>query len=90
MECPKCHTGNAEDSRFCSNCATPLRSSQSEGASPTKTLEIPLSEIMLVTQLKKYRRGKRTGDDLVDALAFSCYEPAEPLESRISPTVLIL
>ena len=53
-------------------------------------LEIPANEVLLVEQLRKYRRGKRTGDDLVDALAFSCYEPAEPLEARSTPTVLIL
>lgn len=54
------------------------------------TLEIPLKYFKLIEQLRKYRRGKRTGDDLVDALAFSCYEPAEPLDVKHNPTVLIL
>jgi hypothetical protein len=57
------------------------------------TLELSMgdhSSVTLIAQLRKYRRGKRTGDDLVDALAFSCYDPAIPLESRATPTVLIL
>ena len=35
---------------------------------------------ILIDQLKKYRRGKATGDDYVDALALSCYEPIEGYE----------
>ncbi|NIO48616.1 MAG: zinc-ribbon domain-containing protein, partial [Candidatus Aminicenantes bacterium] len=26
MECPKCHSENPDDSRFCGKCATPLPS----------------------------------------------------------------
>ena len=30
---------------------------------------------VMVKQLKKYSRGMSVGDDFVDALALSCYEP---------------
>lgn len=53
------------------------------------SLEIPQGELTLITQLRKYRKGQRVGDDYADALAFSCYEPAEPFESRPTPTVII-
>ncbi|MDH7514097.1 MAG: protein kinase [Clostridiales bacterium] len=42
MECPKCHTENKENSRFCSNCAVPLGSGGPEPVSLTMSLEIPL------------------------------------------------
>ncbi len=45
MECPNCHTKNKDDSKFCSNCATPLRVAGPEGPSLTKTLAIPLPAI---------------------------------------------
>ncbi|MDH4270811.1 MAG: protein kinase [Candidatus Aminicenantes bacterium] len=45
MECPKCHAENREDSRFCSNCATPLGKAGAESASLTKTLATPLPVI---------------------------------------------
>ncbi len=35
---------------------------------------------MLIKQLKNYRRGKSVGDDYVDALVLSCYEPVEGFE----------
>jgi len=53
------------------------------------SLEIAQGELTLITQLRKYRRGRLRDDDYVDALALSCYEPAEPLESRPTPTVII-
>jgi hypothetical protein len=34
----------------------------------------------MVKQLKKYSRGMSVGDDFVDALALSCYEPIEGYE----------
>jgi len=52
------------------------------------TLEISQGELTLITQLRKYRKGQTGGDDYADALALSCYEPAEPLESRPTPTVI--
>ena len=45
MECPACHTENAEDSRFCSRCGTQLGL---DGAGPsfaTRTLATPLPAI---------------------------------------------
>ena len=45
MECPKCHYENKENSRFCSNCATPLGKASPEQASLTKTLATPLPVI---------------------------------------------
>jgi hypothetical protein len=38
-------------------------------------------------QLRKYRPKMSTGDDLVDALALSCYEPAEPLIEKHSMVI---
>jgi hypothetical protein len=35
---------------------------------------------VMVKQLKKYSRGMSVGDDFVDALALSCYEPIEGYE----------
>jgi hypothetical protein len=52
-------------------------------------LEIPMRELTLITQLRKYRWGRRLEDDYEDALAFSCYAPSEPLEVRPTPTVII-
>lgn len=38
IECPKCHFGNTEDSRFCGQCATPLPGRNDISALPTRTL----------------------------------------------------
>ena len=43
------------------------------------TLEIPAAQKNLIIELRRYHRDKRTGDDLVDALCFSLYEPETPL-----------
>lgn len=40
MECPKCHTSNPAESKFCMECATPLLGDQ--GQTQTKTMETPL------------------------------------------------
>jgi hypothetical protein len=42
MDCPKCHTRNPDDAKFCAECATPLKSLQD--VSVTKTLETPAQE----------------------------------------------
>jgi TolB-like protein len=42
MKCPKCHAENRDDSRFCSQCATPLGVEETLAASPTQTLTTPL------------------------------------------------
>jgi len=39
MECPKCHSDNPDESRFCGKCATPLPSPEEISASPTSSLE---------------------------------------------------
>ncbi len=41
MECPRCHSDNREDSRFCRNCAAPLEGVVSGQPSLTKTLGTP-------------------------------------------------
>jgi hypothetical protein len=50
-------------------------------------LIIPDHFTNIILELRKYKRGKRTGDDLVDALALACYEPATPL-SKCSGSVI--
>jgi TolB-like protein/Tfp pilus assembly protein PilF/predicted Ser/Thr protein kinase len=45
MECPNCHVKNKDDSRFCSNCATPLSAEETLPASLTQTLATPLPVI---------------------------------------------
>ncbi len=55
-ECPKCHAENREDSRFCGNCASPLRALGPEAPSLTKTLETPVHVIRPGTVVAgKYR-----------------------------------
>jgi dienelactone hydrolase len=45
VECPKCHSENRDDSRFCSHCATPLGSTGPDGPTLTRTLEAPAPAI---------------------------------------------
>jgi TolB-like protein len=45
VECPRCHTENNENSRFCSHCAAPLGQGGSNAASLTKTLETPVQVV---------------------------------------------
>jgi len=41
MKCPKCHTKNPDDSKYCKECAAPL--SPSKDVSVTKTLRTPIA-----------------------------------------------
>ena len=41
MKCPNCHAENRDDSKFCSQCATPLSVAGPEGPFLTKTLATP-------------------------------------------------
>ena len=45
IKCPKCHTENPSDSKYCKECATPLPSSEGIPFSQTKTLETPKEEL---------------------------------------------
>jgi serine/threonine protein kinase/Tfp pilus assembly protein PilF len=45
IKCPKCHTENPSDSKYCKECATPLPSSKEIPFSHTKTLETPKEEL---------------------------------------------
>lgn len=51
------------------------------------TIEIDSSQIQLILELHKYRRGKRSGDDRVDSLALSCYEV--PYSTKPAPQIFI-
>ncbi len=56
MECPNCRAENKEDSKFCSQCATPLSGAGPEGPSLTKTLATPLPVVKPGTVIAaKYR-----------------------------------
>lgn len=44
VQCPKCQFDNPEDTRFCGNCATPLKSDKDIPAPHTKTLHTPIKE----------------------------------------------
>ncbi len=43
MKCPECQFENLDDSHYCSKCATSLLSPEEISASPTKTLETPIT-----------------------------------------------
>jgi serine/threonine protein kinase/Tfp pilus assembly protein PilF len=44
VKCPKCNSKNTDTARFCSNCATPLQSSE-EIPVPTQTIEVPREKL---------------------------------------------
>ncbi|NIM59569.1 MAG: protein kinase [Candidatus Aminicenantes bacterium] len=44
-KCPKCDFENPDDTRFCGNCASPLRPSKKPPPSRTETFEAPLTEL---------------------------------------------
>jgi len=46
IECPKCHSVNPDNSRFCNKCATPLPPAKDISSIPTGTRETPVDEII--------------------------------------------
>ncbi|UCE21898.1 MAG: protein kinase, partial [Candidatus Aminicenantes bacterium] len=46
IECPKCHSSNPDNSRFCNNCATRLSPVEDISSIPTGTRETPVDEII--------------------------------------------
>jgi dienelactone hydrolase/predicted Ser/Thr protein kinase len=47
MECPNCRSENKDDSRYCSNCATPLNVEEILPASLTQTVATPLPVVSM-------------------------------------------
>lgn len=45
MMCPKCHSDNPSDTKFCGNCAAALHPSKETGVCQTETLHIPVKEL---------------------------------------------
>jgi hypothetical protein len=45
IECPKCHSINTPDSRFCKKCAAPLPPAEDVVFSETETLQLPVQEL---------------------------------------------
>jgi serine/threonine protein kinase len=41
MKCPRCHAENSDNSRFCSNCGTPLNIAETVSTGLTQTLSTP-------------------------------------------------
>jgi serine/threonine-protein kinase len=46
MKCPGCHKEIKDDSRFCSNCGTPIAPSEKASVSLTKILQTPAQEMI--------------------------------------------
>jgi len=44
-KCPKCDFENPDDTRFCGNCASPLRPSKKAPPTSTETFEAPVTEL---------------------------------------------
>jgi len=56
IQCPKCHSENPADTRFCGNCAAPLASDQEIAFSKTMTIQQPPKSISRGSTLAgKYR-----------------------------------
>jgi serine/threonine-protein kinase len=53
MKCPKCHSENPSDSRFCSKCATQLISPEEISAPDTETVQAPIKELTRGTTFAK-------------------------------------
>ena len=53
MKCPKCHSENPSDSRFCSKCAAQLISPEEISAPDTETVQAPIKELTRGTTFAK-------------------------------------
>jgi len=53
-------------------------------------LTVSSSQKDLIIQMRKAKKNKRTGMDLVDALALACYEPSVPFSKQVKPNVTII
>lgn len=62
IKCPKCHSDNTDTAPFCSNCATPLLSSEKILISQTKTLQTSMKELAKGTTFAgRYKLIKELG-----------------------------
>ena len=62
MKCPKCHSENNDNSRFCSSCAAPLGHVGAAGPTLTRTLETPVQVMKPGTVIAgKYRIVEEIG-----------------------------
>ncbi len=56
MRCSRCHAENRDNSKFCGNCASPLRSLGPEAPTVTKTLDMPVQDLTFGSLITgKYR-----------------------------------
>jgi len=51
MKCPQCQTDISDDSRFCSNCGTPVQAAERIAFSQTRTILRPMEELAPETLL---------------------------------------
>lgn len=63
MKCPKCHSDNPDDSRFCGHCASPLQVLEEASFSFTKTIQTP-SEVLTKGSIfaERYRILEELGE----------------------------
>jgi TolB-like protein len=55
MRCPRCRSDNSDTSRFCVNCAEPLRPSGPDPGIPTKTITAQVGAVPKGSVVGKYR-----------------------------------
>jgi tetratricopeptide (TPR) repeat protein len=62
IACPACHSENADSSKFCSTCASPLSGSGQGALSPTKTIQTPMAARIIGSLVAgKYKIIKEIG-----------------------------